>query len=207
MRNLWIVTLLLICVEFATRAEASADASAAAETVQLTDCYACGSWSNWGERQQVCAVPSEQLLQDALACFCDGACAAACSEWCTSLDTCEAANDPACMPTDTTGECTLCTEGIGIYAGIGCRHVTEPCSLDTTGCIQCGTWLTDGKNPNLLCWAQIPTAVALSDCACAECAACASACAQGYLDVSAASFACGVCLSTACAAELSTCTQ
>lgn len=167
-------------------------------------CYACAAWTNWGERIQVCASPSEGLLADALTCQCSGPCAAVCADWCSSLDACAVSGEPNCEPDAATSDCSHCVEGTGAFTGIGCAEVTDACSADLTGCATCSEWL-DGADPDLVCANKISDAILLEHCACSSCPACASACTQGYLDTSIANFACGACLGSACAAQLSLC--
>lgn len=179
-------------------------AAAISVTATAVACFACGSWATWGDRLQVCAAPSEQLLLDNLSCICEGACATPCADWCSDLGACSVSGDPSCIPGLATDECNRCIVGVDDFSGIGCKTTNDLCSADATGCIPCSQWLSGG-DPLLLCPNEIADARAVGECACASCGSCAAACTQGYLDVDAASFACGACLGVQCSAPLTAC--
>lgn len=148
-------------------------------------CFPCSYWQTWGQREQVCAAPSEGLLEDALDAWCVTGCALECDAWCASYAACEVSGAASCAPTGATAECDACVEQV---------PATQACSGDLTGCAaSCSEWL--GGSP--VCETATAEELDLSACACAgPCAAkCAGSCALGYFDTSAqASGACAHCL-------------
>lgn len=176
----------------------SCPAPASAEGV----CRAACSWSDWGQRTEVCASPSEGLLTAALKCWRqvepDG-CGKACSSWLAAYDACQASGVPSCTMGAASPECNACIYG-------ACGSATAACSFDETECVPCADWIGGGWDPSYLCWYSIGPADDTSSCACLTCSAkCGSACGGGYLDPDAASFQCGTCIASKCSAKFDAC--
>ena len=167
-------------------------------------CMPCAGWWDWGHREQICASPSEGLLDDEIACLCSGAGATDCTAWCAGYASCEASGDPSCVIDDDPA-CDAV-----MSAGGACHSEAFACGADHTSCTSCSSWL-NGGDPQGLCSAtggppdSIDPAINLSDCACGSCSGCASACTLGYFDPTAAGFMCGLCIGNKCAAQYGAC--
>lgn len=161
-------------------------------------CRSCANWSTWGQRAEVCSVPSEMELTNAIDCW-RTTCGVECGTWIDGYDECAASGDPTCepgpAPSGPPDNCDLCIEGVGPYQGIGCQAETQACSYDKTDCVPCSEWI-DGGDVSNMCWDSIGLANDLVDAACAgTCAAkCAAACPGGWFEPALAGFKCGACL-------------
>lgn len=166
-------------------------------------CRAACSWSDWGERTEVCAAPSEGILEAMLACWtapeASGGCATSCASWLADYNACASSGAPACTMGLESPACDSCMYG-------ACGAVTNACSVDETECVPCADWIGGGFDPSYLCAHSIVPGIDLSECACGACASkCASAC-GAYFEPDLANFQCGVCLAgTGCGAQYSTC--
>jgi hypothetical protein len=172
-------------------------------------CFSCGNWTNWGERIDLCASPSEALWEAQLGCTrsnCGGA--TECAAWLAGYDACESSGDPACSPPAATDACNACVAGATPYEVTGCDAENDACSADQTGCVTCAEWLAGGSENNV-CQAAYGPAFAVSDCACdGSCAGvCASACGPGYLEPPDASFACAACVGQLCTDTYNVCAE
>src|SRR5512147_1439739 len=146
--------ILIASTVFALSCPSAADAAGA--------CYPCAAWVTWGEREQVCAAPSEALWGDLLACMRRpdgdpaGGCATTCAGYLAGYDACAASGDPSCVPFGPLvcgAPPTACDECV---AG-SCSAPASACSNDTTECVSCNLWLGGGYNGTLLC--SVPDAI------------------------------------------------
>lgn len=155
MKHLIVATAVLLTVCAGSRAASA--------------CFPCSYWSTWGDREHVCAVPSEGLLDADIACL-RGTCAGPCASWLASYDACASSGTPTCTPSGTS-DCYDCMEGNGAYVGLGCAATTSACSADQTGCTSsCAAWIGGAA----ICDVVTQEEDALEACACAG--ACASKC-------------------------------
>lgn len=138
-------------------------------------CFACSNWTNEGERRQVCASPSQGILDAQIACYRaaePAGCGTVCDSWLKAYDGCANGSNLSCAPGQPSDACLGCMYG-------ACYSATLACSADLTECTHCGVWLGGAYNLDLLCATDADQIAAMNvgACACTTCSGqCGNAC-------------------------------